>query len=502
MISRRHPAPDQIDAFLDHLAAWSGDGAERVASDPAEWSAHAAVRVLRTGSLRAEDYASALLVRVIARPGLNAFRSLDPGLLLASARAADLQRAAGRSTGLLHGLPIPVKDSVDSAALPTSNGTAALRDFQPAEDAVLLRRLFAAGALLMGKTNLHELSYGWTSNNATFGPVRNPWNSAHVAGGSSGGSAAAVAARMAPLAVAEDTQGSIRVPAAMCGLAGLRPSFGRYPGAGLMALTLDRFDQAGPLARNVADLLLFDAAITGDLRPVTVPRLADVRIGVCRALMLRGLDPDTSAGVEAALQTLAQAGVTLVEIDLRTLVLTAMELAMVIIASETEPAMTAYLARSASGLDFSTLVAQAGPDVRDMLLEIALPPGRPDPASHRVALIRLRELVTALDALYVAFGLDAIAFPPAMCVAPRVGEDDEVRIGARRMPLGVAMARNTSLGSCASLASLVLPVGLGPAGLPVGIEFAAPNGCDRELLGLGFALEQILGQLPAPPTGA
>jgi Asp-tRNA(Asn)/Glu-tRNA(Gln) amidotransferase A subunit family amidase len=169
---------------------------------------------------------------------------------LEAARAADKARAAGATLGMLHGLPIPVKDSVNTKDLPTSNGTRALRDFKAKDDAAVLKPLFAQGAILMGKTNLHELSYGWTSNNATFGPVRNPYDPEHVPGGSSGGSAAAVAARIAPLAIAEDTLGSIRVPASMCGLAGLRSTFGRYPDDGIMPLTVNKFDQVGPLARS------------------------------------------------------------------------------------------------------------------------------------------------------------------------------------------------------------------------------------------------------------
>jgi mandelamide amidase len=177
---------------------------------------------MRNGDLKAEDYARALLDRAQHLESLNAFRTLDREMLLEAARAADKVRASGDAIGALHGLPIPVKDSVNSKALPTSNGTSALRDFRPRDDAGVLKALLAQGGILMGKTNIHELSYGWTSNNEVFGPVHNPYDPTRVPGGSSGGSGAAVAARMAPLAVAEDTLGSIRVPATMCGLAGLR----------------------------------------------------------------------------------------------------------------------------------------------------------------------------------------------------------------------------------------------------------------------------------------
>ncbi|HEY0810931.1 MAG TPA: amidase family protein, partial [Longimicrobiales bacterium] len=183
-----------------------------------------AVTAMRHGDIKAEDYAHALLDRANSLVSLNAFRALDRELVLEAARSADKRRGTGARLGALHGLPIPVKDSVNTKALPTTNGTPALRNFRPKEDAAILKPLFAQGAILMGKTSIHELSYGHTTNNLAFGPTRNPYDTSRVPGGSSGGSAAAVAARMAPLAVAEDTFGSIRVPASFCGIAGLRPT--------------------------------------------------------------------------------------------------------------------------------------------------------------------------------------------------------------------------------------------------------------------------------------
>src|SRR6516165_6125473 len=266
-----------------------------------ELSATAAVEAMRKGDVRAEDYARALLDRAQQLASLNAFRTLNREMVLEAARAADKARAAGATLGMLHGLPIPVKDSVNTKDLPTSNGTRALEEFKAKDDAAVLKPLLAQGAILMGKTNLHELSYGWTSNNASFGPVRNPYDPQHVPGGSSGGSAAAVAGRIAPLAIAEDTLGSIRVPASMCGLAGLRPSFGRYPDDGIMPLTVNKFDQVGPLARSVADLLMFDLAVTGERGPVSQVPLEGTRIGLVPEYW-SGLDPEVErVGSEALL---------------------------------------------------------------------------------------------------------------------------------------------------------------------------------------------------------
>jgi mandelamide amidase len=230
-----------------------------------------------------------------------------------------------------------VKDSINSKALPTSNGTRALRDFRPRDDAGVLKALLAKGAILMGKTNLHELSLGWTSNNGIFGSVHNPYDPTRVPGGSSGGSGVAVAARMAPLAVGEDTFGSIRVPASMCGLAALCPSFGRYSDDGIMPLTDAKFDQSGPLARCVADLALFDATVTGASAPLSVTRLQGVRIGIAPESLLSGLDPEVERVTNAAFHKLRAAGVTLVEAELPDIAKNAAAVAATIIGYEVMP---------------------------------------------------------------------------------------------------------------------------------------------------------------------
>src|ERR1700722_16187689 len=223
-------------------------------------SAVEAVAHMSQGALTAERYAQALLANCQAAHALNAFIALEPARVLEAARARDHERRDGAKPGPLFGLPIPVKDSVNTRDYPTTGGTPALRHFRPAEDAPVVAALRDAGALVLGKTNLHELSYGWTSNNLAFGAVRNPYDQSRIPGGSSGGTAAAIAARLAPLGIAEDTEGSIRVPAAFCGIAGFRPTTGRYSTDGCVPIS-PLFDQVGPHARSLADLVLFDSLV-------------------------------------------------------------------------------------------------------------------------------------------------------------------------------------------------------------------------------------------------
>jgi len=461
-----------------------------------ELSASAAVEAMRNGDIKAEDYARALLDRAQELAHLNAFRTLNRERVLEAARAADKARASGATLGILHGLPIPVKDSVNTKDLPTSNGTRALRDFKPRDDAAVVKLLFAQGAILMGKTNLHELSYGWTSNNATFGPVRNPYNQERVPGGSSGGSGAAVAARIAPLAIAEDTLGSIRVPASMCGLAGLRPTFGRYSDAGIMPLTINKFDQVGPVARSVTDLLLFDRAVTGDREQIAGTPLAGVRIGL-PPYFWSGLDPEVERVSNEALRKLSEAGATLVWSEVPESA-RAMAIALTIISYEVLPGISDFLKEEETGVTFEQMLEQVDEQIQALMKRFALPPNRPSKEVYESMLSQREELRKEVRSYFETKGIAALAFPPIMIAAPRIGEDTEVDIGGRKTPLYIAMSRNVSLGSCASMASLVLPAGMTSDGLPVGMEFDALMGNDLQLLSLGLSLEKALGPIPGP----
>lgn len=453
---------------------------------------------MRRGDITAENYARDLLDRAQSLEQLNAFRTLNGEMVLEAARAADKARSAGAPLGVLHGLPVPVKDSVNTKSLPTSNGTRALRAFRPKDDAAILKPLFAQGAILMGKTNIHELSYGWTSNNGVYGPVRNPYDTNRVPGGSSGGSAAAVAARMAPLAVAEDTLGSIRVPATMCGLAGLRPTFGRYPGDGIMPLSINKFDQVGPLARSVADLALFDTVSSGTVTPIAATPLKGVRIGVSPEYFLSGLDAEVERVVDEAFLKLSNAGATLVWTEIPAIAKEAMGVTATIILYETMPSISAFLEEQGTGISFDAMLQEASEGLQGVFKAIVLPPNRPPQDVYESMLAKREQIRAEIQRYFQQQRIAALAFPPVMVPAPLIGEDAEVTIRGQKIPLFVAMARNTALGSCASMASLILPAGMTYTGLPVGLEFAALGGKDHELLALGLTLEKVLGSIPGP----
>ncbi|HLW23512.1 MAG TPA: indoleacetamide hydrolase [Steroidobacteraceae bacterium] len=466
-------------------------------------SATEAVRRMRSGEISCERYARALLDRCQAAKELNAFIALEPEGVLADARARDLERRRRAPLGPLFGLPIPVKDSVNTRDYATTAGTPALRHFHPEEDAPIVQALRRAGAIVLGKTNLHELSFGWTSNNLAFGPVRNPYDRERIPGGSSGGTAAIIAAHGAPLGVAEDTQGSIRVPAALCGVAGFRPTTGRYSTEGCAPIT-PLFDQVGPHARSVADLALFDAAVTGDAARLAPPPLRGLRIGIVRDFWFEGLDPEVERVTARALEALRAAGVELIEAPLPGVQEIIDRSTDQVQNHDVRLALPRYLERYHAGVDFETLIASASPDIQAIFKDDVLPGGK-DFVTEDVYAQATQHELPRLRALYRDYfartGVAAMIFPTTRVPAPRIGEETTVEVRGASVPFESAVARNISPGSTAGIPGLVLPAGLTAGGLPVSLELDGPAGSDRALLSVGAALEPILGPMPAPPPG-
>jgi mandelamide amidase len=459
-------------------------------------SAVEAVAAIRRGEISAERFASALLARCAAAASLNAFVTLEPERVLDSARAADKRRASGARLGALHGLPIPIKDSVNTRDFPTSGGTAALRNFRPAVDAPLVARLREAGAIVLGKTNLHEISFGFTSASATTGVVHNPYDPSRIPGGSSGGSAAAVSARMAPLGVAEDTAGSIRVPAAMCGIVGFRPTTGRYPSQGVLPMTA-LFDQLGPHARNVDDVILFDATVTGDHMPLPPSPLHGVKLAVARAYYFANLDPEVDRIIGEAIRRLQDAGAAIVDVEIPGLAELVNKAALPIILHDLAPSIATYLKSLNARVSVDEVFRKLGPEVAAKLA--AMTSIKPSDAEYRALVTVVRPaLQERLATAFKATGASAIVFPTTPVPAVALTQGPMIAVGGADVPFEPYCGRNVIPGSTAGLPGLVLPAGLTRGGLPVGIEFDGPAGSDRFLLALGRSLERALGPIPAP----
>jgi Asp-tRNA(Asn)/Glu-tRNA(Gln) amidotransferase A subunit family amidase len=303
---------------------------------------------------------------------------------------------------------------------------------------------------------------------------------------------------MAPLAVAEDTLGSIRVPALMCGIVGFRPTVGRYPADGVMPIT-PRFDMTGPLARSVADAMLFDSAVTGDPFPVQPRPLQDVRIGVAESL-LSEIDPEVSRAMTQALRQLQSAGAVIVWADIPEEMRGALAIATAVLRYETVPNISAFLAKQEARVSFDELVSQASPDVQETFRRYVIP-GAPEAVTREqydAALAQLVRLRASVRRHYSDHDLTVLAFPSVRMPPPLIGQDREVEILGQKVPWRAAMARNLAHGSCAGMPCLVLPGGMSANRLPIGIEFDALPGRDRELLALGLSLEKVLGPIPTP----
>ena len=469
----------------------------------AELTAVEAVARMSRGELSCERYAAALLERCRVAHALNAFITLEPDRVIESARRRDLERKSGQAPGPLFGLPIPVKDSVNTRDYPTTGGTPALRGFRPKEDAPLVASLRAAGAIVLGKTNLHELSYGWTSNNLAFGAVHNPYDPSRIPGGSSGGTAAAIAARLAPLGIAEDTEGSIRVPAAFCGIVGFRPTTGRYSTRACVPIS-SLFDQAGPHARNMADIRLFDSVLVPDARPFEARPLRGVRLGIVRDYWYAGLDPEVERITDAALARLENAGVVLVETPLPGIEHLVDLTTDQVQNHDVRLALARYLEEYGAGVTLDELIAQASPDIRAAFNSDVMP-GGPNFVSEPVYTAARDRYLPQLRQLYRSYfektGVAALVFPATRVAAPRIGEETTLDIRGQPVPFEQAVARNIAPGSTAGIPGLVLPAGLTAAGLPVALEFDGREHGDRALIELGASLEKALGAIPPPRSG-
>jgi aspartyl-tRNA(Asn)/glutamyl-tRNA(Gln) amidotransferase subunit A len=293
-------------------------------------SARDAAAKVRRREVSAVELTTAVLARARAtEPAVGAYLTLADDLARAEAAAIDRRIAAGEDPGPLAGVPIGLKDIICTAGLRTTAGSRILERFVPAYDATVTARLRAAGAVIVGKLNCDEFAMGSSTENSALGTTRNPWNRELVPGGSSGGSAAAVAARSCIAALGTDTGGSIRLPASFCGITGVKPTYGRVSRWGVIAYA-SSLDQVGPLARDVADAALVFEAIAGHdpadstSSPTPVPRLADalaggvrgLRIGLPKEYFVEGMQPDVERGVRTAIAGLEGQGATVVPVSL------------------------------------------------------------------------------------------------------------------------------------------------------------------------------------------
>lgn len=469
-----------------------------------ELTAAEALDLMESGGLTSEEYVTALLRRADQLESLNVFITRDSEAVLAAARLADERRRLGLPCGRLNGLPVIVKDNIDSADLPTTAGTPALRSHRPASNAAVLQRLLDEGAILMGKSNLHELAFGATSNNFAFGAVHNPYDTGKIPGGSSGGTAAAIAARIVPVGLGTDTAGSVRVPAALSGTVGFRPSAGRYSRDGIVLIS-ETQDRVGTMARSVRDLVLLDRVVSEVGSHIPPIHLRGLRLGIDRANFVSNVAPSVAALFEEALVELKGKGVEIVEVSLMprpTFVSTIAALRFSIGFYEAPPNLTGYLQGVVPPLTLQQLASQiSSPDVRGLFLAF-LVPGAPlavTPQAYQAGLAMRASLRDAYQSVMTDYGLDGMVFPTTLLPARPIGQDTVVEHNGQLVPTTLIYTQNVVPASYAGLAGLSLPIGLTPAGLPVGLELDGLEGSDEKVLGIGLSMEKVFDRLPPPP---
>lgn len=454
---------------------------------------------LATGELNSIDYCEAALAQAERFRDYHIFSQPSPDAARDAARAIDAKRARGAAIGALEGIPYALKDSVDMVEYYTIGGHPALKTFRPTKDADLVTALKRAEAVCVGKTQIPPLAMWWTTENAMTGDTGNPFNQAYKTGGSSGGSGAAVAARIVPFAIAEDTAGSIRVPAGVNGVIGLRPTTGRWPIQG--ALPIGFSDTLGPIARTVADIRLLDSLFATD-GPPPEPQavsLQGLRIGYQKADFLSGLHPWVEDNFEETCQALARAGVHLVEIA---------GIEAQAITDTTTPLLLGdlpdYIARYFHRHGVTDITALGLLDSLDdsavkRMWQGAVESAGTGEARYPLAR-RLLELREAASGIIRASGVDALIYPTTK--VPNTRNDGPV-VMEQVGPLGITVSEleiggNMMFAPGLKVPSIAMFSGLDPDGLPLSVTFDAASGADRRLLDMAEALEKVLPPLVEP----
>ncbi|TAL79565.1 MAG: indoleacetamide hydrolase [Burkholderiaceae bacterium] len=457
------------------------------------------VRQARAGLLKREfscaEYVEALLARAGSFPEVNAWVARDLDQLRRDAAALDSSGRLADANLPLAGIPIAVKDNIDVVGLPCAAGTGALKDRHPANNAGVVSDVLDAGALVAGKTGMHELAMGVTSNNGVTGAVRNPYDLRRVPGGSSGGSAAAVAAGFAPAALGTDTGGSVRLPAALCGLVGLRPTIGRYATDGVVPLCRTR-DTVGPIARTVADVALLDSILSGDDASPSVD-LAGLRLGVPRDTLFDDLEAGVAQAVQDVLRQLEKSGVVLVEADVPRYRELDEAVGFPLVFHELERDLPEFLAAGGMKLSLADVHAGIGsPDVAG-IVAMLLDGHSVGRKAYREALRQRSQMQAVYFDYFRRHRLDGVIFPTTPMPATPVGEDVTVELNGEQVPTFATFIRNTDPGSVAGVPGISVPAGLS-AGLPVGVEIDGLPHSDRWLLAVAAVVERFVPALPPP----
>jgi aspartyl-tRNA(Asn)/glutamyl-tRNA(Gln) amidotransferase subunit A len=449
-------------------------------------------RLFRAGKLSPLELTELLLARIERlNPELNAYITVTAELARAQAKKAGQEigvaargRKSRRDRGVLHGIPVSLKDNISTLGVRTTAGSRILSDFVPAHDAAVVTRLKEAGAVLLGKTNLHELAYGVTNNNPHFGAARNPWDHSRISGGSSGGSAAAVAAGLCFGSIGSDTGGSIRIPAALCGVVGLKPTLHRVDVSGVIPLSVS-LDCVGPLARSAEEAaILFRAVASGESKQKrrrgpasSAKKLSGVRLGLPREFFFEVISSEVEKIFESNLRSLRKLGAKTTEVSIPLL-------------HQTEKAgnqigwaeATHYHQQSGW---FPSRADEYSEDVRTRLEA-----GTKVTATEYLEALDLRKkFIAQLRAAMEDAEIDALVVPTTPIAAPLIGEE-KTRVGNSEHPTRALLLRLNRPANLAGVPAISVPGGLTANGLPLGLQFIGTENSEELLLDIARIFER------------
>ena len=426
-------------------------------------------RLIRNKEISPVELTKACLERIKGiNPKTNGFLTILEKEALESAIIAEDEIMKGKYLGALHGIPFAAKDLFCTAGVKTTCGSKILSDFVPDYNATVITRLLNAGAIIIGKTNMHEFAFGLTNHNEHYGHARNPWDNARITGGSSGGSAAAVASSCVPLALGTDTGGSIRIPAALCGAVGLKPTYGRVSKYGVFPLSWS-LDHVGPLTKTVADAAIalttmarydvndpssidettpdYHSPLTGDIK--------GIKIGVPDTLYFEKIDSEVKAAVEKTFEAFKGIGAEVRPVHIPELDKAAAS-TLLILSSEAASSLEKY---------HRTRPEDIGNDVRSRLDTGAL-----HLATHYIDAQRFRRTIQKHFAK-VFNEIDVLLTPGVSITAPKI-EAGTVQLDGENIPVGIALTRCTRIYNLIGIPSISFPCGLSKNGLPIGIQIA------------------------------
>jgi aspartyl-tRNA(Asn)/glutamyl-tRNA(Gln) amidotransferase subunit A len=440
--------------------------------------------LFRAGKLSPVELTELMLARIErSNPKLNAYITVTDELARMQAKRAEAElgtrgkRKTRTDRGLLHGIPISLKDNICTEGVRTTAGSKILGDYFPERNAPVVTRLKQAGAVLVGKTNMHEFAYGVTNNNPHYGAARNPWDTRRIPGGSSGGSAAAVAAGLCFGSVGTDTGGSIRIPAALCGIVGLKPGLGRVDVTGAIPLSVTH-DCVGPLARTVADGgILFQAIIGGGngkgeperRRGSAVRKSSKVRLGIPREFFFDVISAEVEKSFDAAVWAIRGLGAKIKGVSIPLL-------------AQTEKAGNRIAWAEASNYHqqsgwFPGRASEYGEDVRSRL-EMGT---KVLAVEYLEALDQRRSVIAQLREVMEKEAIDALVVPTTPIAAPLIGEETSY-VGKIEHPTRALLLRLNRPANLAGLPAITVPCGFTAAGLPMGLQFIGAEQNERLLM--------------------